>query len=67
MITPEQDKVVGKCKRMLKWAFPDLNGKCIFRMDRSVPGARSVKFDVYDFDIKVRTDPDKEVAEVDLR
>ena len=66
-MTPDQDKVISKCKWMVLEAFPDLNGKCIFRMDRSVPGARSVKFDAYDFDIKTRAEPDREAAEVDLR
>lgn len=62
-MTPEQEKTVDRCKAMLKRAFPVMSGKIIFRLFLHKPG---IEVDMFMPNIKVRTEPDREVTEVRL-
>ena len=62
-MTPEQEKVVERCKKMLKTAFPNMTGKIIYRLFMHKPG---IEVDMFLPNIKVRTEPDREVTEVSM-
>lgn len=64
--TPEQKKVVGKCKAMLKRAFPEMDGKCIFKLNPRRLSPNNVDFSIVLFNINCDVDESREVTEVVL-
>ena len=65
-MTPDQEKVIGRCKRMLKLAFPEMTGKIIFRLLACKLGSKGIDVDMFIPSVRIRSEDDREVTEVVL-
>jgi len=63
-MTPEQTKVVHRCGRMMKMAFPRLAGKLTFTF--ATKGSPAWKADLINYNIGSSHD-EEEITAVDLR
>ena len=64
-MSPEQQKVLHRCKKMMKSAFPDMTGKFVFRLTSRLFGAKGVAVGRWEDDLRI-PEPSKEVTEVEL-
>lgn len=65
-MTPEQNKTLGRCKDMLKQAFPEMDGKFIFRLNSHLLGSKGIAVDMFMPNLRLLMASDKPVTEVDL-
>lgn len=59
-LSPEQNKVLSRCKSMLKRAFPEIDVKFTFRLDCMRLGEKGVSVSVFIPDLKTAEMPDSE-------
>ena len=64
-MSPEQQKVLHRCKSMIKTAFPAMTGKFVFRLTARLFGTKGVAVGRWEDDLKI-PEPSKEVTEVEL-
>lgn len=65
-MTPEQEKVIGKCKAMIKLAFQPMTGKIIFRLKHFPFGKQDIDVDMFLPNVTLRHEQES-CTEVDLR
>ena len=65
-MTPDQEKVIGKCKAMIKLAFQPMAGKIIFRMKYNAFGKQDIECDMFLPNIKLRHEQES-CTEADYR
>ena len=65
-MTPDQEKVIGKCKAMIKLAFQPMTGKIIFRLKHFSFGKQEVECDMFLPNVRARHEQES-VNEVDSR
>jgi len=53
-MTPDQEKVIGKCKAMIKLAFQPMTGKIIFRLKYDAFGKQVVETDMFLPNVRAR-------------
>ena len=65
-MTPEQEKVIGRCKTMIKRAFPSYTGKIIFRLLALRMGSKGIDVDMFMPSVKIRSEEEVEGTYVNL-
>ena len=65
-MTPEQEKVIGKCQAMIKLAFQPMTGKIIFRLKHFAFGKQEIECDMFMPNVRTRQEAERTVNEVDL-
>lgn len=64
-MTPDQQRVLHRCKMMIKTAFPGMTGKFVFRLSARLFGKKGVAVGRWEDDLRI-PEPGKEVTEVKL-
>lgn len=64
-MTSEKQKVLHRCKTMLKAAFPSMTGKFVFVLNSRLFGSKGITVGRWEGDLKI-PEPSKEVTEVQL-
>ena len=64
-MTSEQQKVLHRCKMMIKTAFPGMTGKFVFRLTARLFGKKGIAVGRWEDDLSI-PEPVKEVTEVKL-
>ena len=65
-MTPEQKKILSRAKGMLKRAFPEMDGKFIFRLDSSLLGVKGIAVDMFMPNLRLLPVEEGSVSEVKL-
>ncbi len=64
-MSPEQQRVLHRCKSMMKTAFPSMTGKFVFRLTSRLLGLKGIAVGRWEDDLRI-PEPSKEVTEVTL-
>lgn len=64
-MTAEQQKVLHRCKLMMKTAFPGMTGKFVFVLTSRLFGSKGVSVGRWEDDLRI-SEPSKDVTEVVL-
>ena len=64
-MTTEQQRVLHRCKSMIKTAFPGMTGKFVFRLIACRLGSKGVSVGRWEDDLRI-PEPSKEVTVVPL-
>ena len=64
-MTTEQQRVLHRCKSMIKTAFPSMTGKFVFRLTSRLFGSKGVTVGRWEDDLKIPK-PSTDLTEVDL-
>jgi hypothetical protein len=65
-MTTEQEKVIDRCKAMIKRAFPSMNGKFIFKLDSAKLGSKGIAVDMFLPDLKFHEEQSVQTVDIGM-